>query len=164
MLAHDKSVAEKVLKDHAVSITRDINLSSLMPYLIQHGCLTCEDMSQLPKTEMKRNNNLKFIDMVQQRGTTGFNAFMKALAHFTSDEPGEGAHTELLHSLEKAVKLSRRHKPSLSSQGSRTSSMSDPFSSISTLRPIPEGGVAAETDGDKDQLLEKNPVEEKVSE
>ena len=167
MLAHDKSVAEKVLKDHTVQISRDINLSSLMPYLIQHGCLTCEDMSQLPKTEIKSNNNLKFMDMVQQRGTTGFNAFMKALAHFTSDQPGEGAHTELLDSLKKAVKLSRRHKPSLSSQGSRTSFMSDPLSSISTLRPIPEGGVAAETDGDEDKLLgqdnEKNPVEEEVS-
>ena len=163
-MVHDKSVAEKVLKDHTVQISRDINLSSLMPYLIQYGCLTSEDKSQLPKPEMRRDSNLKFIEIVQQRGTTGFNAFMTALAHFTSDEPGEGAHIELLHSLEKAVKLR------VSSPGSRTSVMSDPLSSIPTargLRPIPEGGVTADTDGDKEQLLgkdiEKTPVEPEVS-
>ena len=96
----DKSVADQVLKEHKVHIVRDLNLSSLMPYLIQHGCLTDEDVGQFLKTESPRTNNHKFIRMVQERGVPAFNSFRTALSHFTRNEPMGWEHKQLLDSLE----------------------------------------------------------------
>ena len=97
-------MADQVLKEHTVKISSVLNLPSLMPYLIQHDCLTVEDMGQFPKTEPRKSNNLKFIQMIQDKGV--FNALMKALAHFTKDERGEEAHKELLDSLQSGIKKS----------------------------------------------------------
>ena len=91
-------MADQVLREHTVQISSVLNLPSLMPYLIQHGCLTVEDMGQFPNTESRRSNNLKFLRMIQERGSSGFNSFLKALDHFTR-QATEEEHKGLLDSL-----------------------------------------------------------------
>ena len=95
-LTTEKSVADQVLKEHTVKISSVLNLPSLMPY--QYGCLTVEDMDQFPNTESQRSNNLKFIRMIQERGCSGFNSFLRALDHFTR-QATEEEHKGLLDSL-----------------------------------------------------------------
>ena len=127
--ASDKSVADQLLKEHTVQVATVLNLTSLMPYLIQHGCLTDEDMDQFPRTESRKSNNLKFKRMIQERGVSAFNSFLRTLAHCTRDERGEGAHRELLDSLESALKgLNYNRNLSRESRGSNAS----PQSSITT--------------------------------
>ena len=99
----DKSVAQ-VLKEHTVQICAVLDLSSLMPYLIQHGCLTDKDTEHFSKTESQNTNNLKFIQMLLEKGVAAFDSFLEALAHFTCDAPGEEAHKDLLDSLNLGIK------------------------------------------------------------
>ena len=110
-----------------------------MPYLIQYGCLTMDSMGQFHNTESRRSNNLKFLKIIQEKGSSGLNLFLEALDHFTREEPGEGSHRELLNSLQSGIKrLNYKRKMSVSSKTSTTSFTSDPFSSISTCGPIPK--------------------------
>ena len=106
-LTTEKSVADQVLREHTVQISTVLNLPSLMPYLIQHGCLTVEDMGQFPNTESRRSNNLKFLRMIQERGYSGFNSFVRALDHFTR-QATEEEHKGLLDSLKLRLKSSHK--------------------------------------------------------
>ena len=115
----EKPVADQVLREHTVKISTVLNLPSLMPYLIQYGCLTVDNMGQFPNTESQRSNNLKFIRMIQERGV--FNSFMKALVHFTKEERGEEAHKELLDSLESGIKKFYSRRVSNTSQATTRS-------------------------------------------
>ena len=145
LLALKKSVADHLLKEHTIQISTVLNLPFLMPYLIQHGCLTDEEMDHFPKTESRRTNNLKFKRMIQERGVSGFNSFLKALAHFTRDEIGEGAHKELLDSLESGVK---RFNCSWIC-GSKS-----PQTSISTHQTADNARIFGPTPGERDTLCE----------
>ena len=146
----DDAMAATILKELTVAITHKVNLSSLMPYLIQNDCIHPEDaQQQFPKTATRGDNNLKLIDIIRSRGVSAFNGFMKALAHFTADEPGEGAHRELLDSLKQKAKMSKYARrstvSSLKSQDSKSSLKSDPRTSISSTVPrcmsIPEESI-----------------------
>ena len=66
LLALKKSVTDHLLKEHTIQISTVLNLPFLMPYLIQHGCLTDEEMDHFPRTESRRTNNLKFKRMIQE--------------------------------------------------------------------------------------------------
>ena len=139
----DKSVANELLRKHSVQFSTNLNLTSLMPYLIEHGCLTYGDMSQFQKPEVKKCGiNLNFIRLVQEGGVSAFNAFMNALVHFVEDKR-DMAHKELLVSLQSGLRrLNYGRRMSDTSVGSRTSVRSDHlFTSIPTSQPcgpIPE--------------------------
>ena len=124
----DKPMADQLLQEHTVKISNALDLPALMPYLIQHRCLNDQDVDRFPETESRKTNNLKFKRLVQQRGV--FNAFMKALVHYNREEREEGAHRELLQSLELGitrVNFQRR----LSSTPSETTMRSVPARSTS---------------------------------
>ena len=95
----DKDAAFKLLKDHMVMISRNLNSIALKAYLIQNGCVTMEESKQFHDGSSRSESNLKLIGMISQRGVRGFNGFMKSLEQFTTHEPGEGAHKELLDKL-----------------------------------------------------------------
>ena len=126
--ALDKVVAEQLLVAHTVEITDNLNIQAMMPHLVQNGCLKYGDMNHFLKTDSQpRSNNLHFLQIVQQKGVFGVNAFMDALAHFTKDQPRDGAHVDLLRSLQSDVrKLNYRRQ---TSQTSKTRG----------CEPIPEG-------------------------
>ena len=126
----DKPMADQLLQEHTVKVSNALDLPALMPYLIQHRCLNDQDVDRFPETESRKTNNLKFKRLVQQRGV--FNAFMNALVHYNREEREEGAHRELLESLElgiRRVNFQRR----LSSAPSETTMRSLPSRSTSEI-------------------------------
>lgn len=139
----DKSVANQLLRKNSVQFSTNLNLTSLMPYLIEHGCLTYGDMSEFQRPEAKKCNiNLDFIRLVQEGGVSAFNAFMNALVHFVKDKR-DMAHKELLDSLQSGLRRpSYSRRMSDTSVDSRVSVRSDILStSIPTSQPcgpIPE--------------------------
>ena len=154
----DKSVADQLLKDHTVRIFSDLNLPALMPYLIQHDCLSDEDIDRFPHADSRKNNNLKFKRLVQQRGVSAFNSFLHSLVHFTREERGEGAHRELLDSLKVGIENYSR----TISQDSRST---DPLSSVSTTHSrtcdpiLEEESIMTHANGDELEAEEGETLE-----
>ena len=84
-----------------------MNLAALTPYLVENGCITLEEARQFHPESPQSNNILKLIDIMCKRGISAFNSFVKSLVQFTNDEPGEGAHRELLDTLETEMSRTR---------------------------------------------------------
>ena len=134
----DKDAAVKLLKDHMVVISRNLNTIALKPYLIQNGCVTMEESKQFHEGSSRPESNFKLIDIISQRGVSAFNGFMKSLEQFTTDETEEGAHKELLDELrsaESATKIARRQRPSVSSYRTQSSKLSLVSSSGASVDP-----------------------------
>ena len=148
----DNATAAKLLKDHAVMVTRNVNPIALKPYLLQNNCITLEEAKQFHVESPRAESNLKLISIICQRGVSAFNGFLQALTQFTADEPGEGAHAELLNTLTAKIPLSPRRAPDVSNYTAQASissryttqasaSLSDVNTEGSTVRgysPIPE--------------------------
>ena len=151
----DNATAAKLLKDHAVMVTRNVNSIALKPYLLQNNCITLEEAKQFNVESPRSESNLKLISIICQRGVSAFNGFLQALTQFTADEPGEGAHAELLDTLKREtakIPLSPRRAPDVSNYTAQASissryttqasaSSSDVNTEGSTVRgysPIPE--------------------------
>jgi hypothetical protein len=151
----DNATAAKLLKDHAVMVTRNVNSIALKPYLLQNNCITLEEAKQFHVESPRSESNLKLISIICQRGVSAFNGFLQALTQFTADEPGEGAHAELLDTLKREtakIPLSPRRAPDVSNYTAQASissryttqasaSSSDVNTEGSTVRgysPIPE--------------------------
>ena len=128
-----------------VVITQNLNITALKPYLIQNNCITIEEAKQFHDELLRYESNIKLIGMISQRGVSAFNGFMKSLEQFTTHEPGEGAHKELLDKLrsaESATKIARRQRPSLSSyrtQSSKLSLVSSSGASVDPTQSLPPG-------------------------
>lgn len=110
----DKATTDKLLKENAVSISRNVNGMALMPYLIQNDCISDDEVQQFSNKVKRSENNMKLRQMIKQRGVNGFTGFMRALEEHVRDEPGEGAHIELLKSLKKGVRRLRFKRQSTS--------------------------------------------------
>ena len=120
----DNATAAKLLKDHAVMVTRNVNPIALKPYLLQNNCITLEEAKQFHVESPRSESNLKLISIFCQRGVSAFNGFMQALTQFTADEPGEGAHAELLDTLKREtakMALSPRRAPGVSNSTAQAS-------------------------------------------
>ena len=160
----DNATAAKLLKDHAVMITRNMNPIALKPYLLQNNCITLEEAKQFQVESPRSESNLKLVGIICQRGVSAFNGFMRALTQFTADEPGEGAHGELLDALKReATKMSSlrpRQTPNVSDYRTQASVLSghttltSPLSDLNTegrytvrrYSPLPEeNGVQTST-------------------
>jgi hypothetical protein len=130
---YDKSMADQLLKEHSVMIVETLNLTALIPYLIQNDCIRDEDVDQFYNSEPRSRNNMKLRILICDRGHMAFNGFLRALSQFTSRVSGEGGHRDLLASLKSGAKrMNYARKTSDASHMSRGSLRSDPLSSLST--------------------------------
>ena len=136
----DNAAAAKLLKDHAVMITRNVNPIALKPYLLQNNCITLEEAKQFQVESPRSESNLKLVDIICQRGVSAFDGFMQALTQFTADEPGEGAHGELLDALKrKTTKISSlrpRQTPVVSNYSVQASVSSSYITQTSALSDL----------------------------
>ena len=153
----DTTTARKLLQANTVDISTNVNLdSSLMAYLVQNDCIQPEDTTLL-RGPRSFDNNMKLIEIIRGRGVIGFNGFVKALEEFTSANPAEGAHIELLNRL-KISKLTTGS--SFQKQDSLISMKSDPCTSLPKMAQkamsIPEEDEVEVVEKDTTQFTSQN--------
>ena len=100
----DNSGVEKLMKDHALLMTRNLNIDSLKVYLLNNDCITLSDIECLHKGST-RENILELMKIISRRGTGAFMKFLDALEQSIRDEPGETGHKELVNTLKKEYEL-----------------------------------------------------------
>ena len=155
-------MAKEILRENTVIISENVNLeSSLMAYLIQNRCIDPEQMTEL-RAGKSLDNNMKLIGIMNRRGVTAFNGFMKSLKEFTTAHTAEGAHIEVLRTLTAGAKRCRyRRRPTGSSQ---TSFQADPHTSITSIqkKPIPKEKQTDAAGQDVEKDLTQVPPQNKV--
>ena len=127
----DNAAAAEVLRKHTVMITDNVNLPALKPYLFQNKCITFADVKKFHPESPQSESAFRLIEILSKRGVSAFIGFLKALKGYTTKEPGEAAHSELLDAL-KTEAMRYRRRPSgasIKSQISKTScSLQNPTS------------------------------------
>lgn len=118
----------RLLEEHTLLITQNVNIVSLKRYLIQYHCIGLMDEERLTRGS-QHDNNLELMKIISARGRGAFEGFLHALEHSVREDPGEKGHEELGNILKMAY-INKKRK--LSREVSRTKSITS-ISSHSSL-------------------------------
>ena len=74
-----------------------------MPYLIKNECVTLAEARESFNLSPDSENIIQLIDIISRKGVSAFHGFLRSLAEYTADEPGERGLIELLSQLKEEV-------------------------------------------------------------
>lgn len=141
----------RILEEHTLLVTHNVNLVNLKRYLIQYHCIGLMDEERLTRGT-SLDNNLELMKVISARGVGAFEGFLAALEHSVQDDPGERGHEELGNVLKRAYfNQKRKLSRDISKQSSTTTA--SPHSSLlmtsvdsRTQAPLQEEDTAVDKD------------------
>ena len=148
----------RILEEHTLLITQNVNIVSLKRFLIQYHCIGLMDEERLSRGST-HDNNLELMKVIGARGVGAFEGFLAALDHSVQEDPGERGHGDVGNILRKAY-LNQKRKLSRDTSKTWSIATASPHSSLQTTSVDSHTQLVIATLPEEDMTLDKDVVQQ----